>query len=70
MEYREHLAAKCGEWRVRYPDRAAELRSIVRRWLGIGLGMNGKLAEMVTETTENEVIRAMQGWPSEASWGG
>lgn len=67
-DYATYLAGKCDEWRTKYPRRSAELRIIVRRWLGIQPTAQGKLALETTVQVENEVVRVMQGWPTEYDW--
>ena len=51
------------KWRERYPDRAAELRSTVRRYLGMGMGQDGRsdFARTACEVAEAELLGIVYG---------
>ena len=57
------------KWRERYPDRAAELRSTVRRYLGMGMGQDGRsdFARKACEVAEAELLGIVYGLPEDPS---
>lgn len=67
-DYASYLSARCDDWRAKYPRRGAELRTLVRRWLGIQPTIQSALADATVVSVENDVIRLMLGWPTATEW--
>ena len=64
-EFQVRLTARCDEWRVRFPERAAQLRAYVALTLGYTPRRqisDAILAEMC-KPGEERLIAIMSGWP-------
>lgn len=51
------------KWRERFPDRAAELRSVTRRYLGMGIGQDqrSEFARVALDVAEAELLGIVYG---------
>ena len=68
--YDVHLKTRCDAWRAKFPDRAAAVRILVARFLGAPLAakLDRAWVHEYLEGPENDVLRAVLGWPDEAHW--